>query len=94
MMVVGLIIVGAPRTNWPASAFEDPSPPPAGAKRRRCGSFLGGGSVSVSIRGAACPDALARRGEPTDGQAGLAARLVLGPVSVQSVCMCLCPPGE
>lgn len=40
------------------------------------------------------PDALAHGGEHTDGQAGLVARLVLGPLSAQSVCMCLCPPGE
>lgn len=32
--------------------------------------------------------------EHTDGQAGLVARLVLGPLSLQSVCVRLCPPGE
>lgn len=32
--------------------------------------------------------------EHTDGQAGLVARLVFGPHSVQSVCVCLCPLGE
>lgn len=32
--------------------------------------------------------------EQTDGQTGLVARLVLGPLSVQSVCMRLCLPGE
>lgn len=52
------------------------------------------GRASVAIRGAARPDALAHGGEHTDGQAGLVARLVLGPLSVQSVCMRLCPPGE
>lgn len=52
------------------------------------------GRASIAIRRAAHPDALAHRGEHTDGQAGLVARLVLGPLSVQSVCMRLCPPGE
>lgn len=42
------------------------------------------GRASISIRGAAHPDALAHGGEHTDGQAGLVARLVLGPLSLSA----------
>lgn len=92
VIVGGLIIVGVAHTNWQACAVEDPLLLlPMEAAWNVCGSVADPRSPSAEqpilmrwLTGV----------EHTDGQAGLVARLVLGPLSVQSVCVCLCPPGE
>lgn len=79
-------------TSWQASAVEEPLLLlPMEAAWNFCGSVADPPSPSAErpilmrwLTGV----------EHTDGQAGLVARLVLGPLSVQSVCVRLCPPGE